>query len=68
MPITRIIPRITTNIFFANSTRKIMPKYASKHHQKLNPVRYEAKAITASPRIHLIGLLNFLFILSRLKD
>jgi len=68
-PITNIIPRITTIIFFANSSRNIIPKNATKHHQKLNPVRYEVIAITASPSIHLTGeLFIILFILGTLKD
>jgi hypothetical protein len=66
---TKTIPRITTTIFLANSKRNIIPKYASKHHQKLKPVMYEAMPITASRKIHRIGkLLNILFILGRLKD
>ena len=65
--ITRIIPGITTNIFFANSSRIIMPKYAGKHHKRLSPVRYDAKVTIASPGIHLTGLVNILFILGSLK-
>jgi len=63
-----IIPRIITIIFFANSIKNKIPMKAKKHHQKLNPVMYDARTIIISPRIHRIGeLLNILFITGRLK-
>jgi len=61
IPITITIPRITIIIFFANSIRNKIPINAKKHHQKLNPVTYDAKAIMASLKIHLIGNLFFSF-------
>jgi hypothetical protein len=65
-----MIPIITTIIFFANSRRNIIPKYANKHHQKFSPVIYEAIIITVSRKIHRIGKLLdiILFIFGRLKD
>lgn len=68
-PTTNIIPRIITIMFLANSIRNIIPKYASRHHQKLKPAMYETTAIIASPRIHRIGkLLNNFFIFGFLSD